>query len=146
MFTAKKSIFIVVLFASLFSSTVFSQEVGKIFDRNEADKLYGPVLEKVVINVDELKTLLLSTSDKVMFRLENNKYTILGDRRNLLYYSDKFVESNQVFHMYSKSKVLELIKKGNEKTIALEKRKGVFSISAGNYTLEAALPCPPFCD
>ncbi len=142
MFTTKKLVFIVSL---LLSFAIYSQEAGKIFDRNEADQLFGQVLGKKIISADELELLLLSTDDKVMFRLENDQYTILGDSRNLLYCSDKFVESNQVFHMYSKGKVLELLYKGGEQTVALENRKEVFSITVGNYTLEMAWPCPPYC-
>ena len=113
--------------------------------KNEADQLYGIVLDKMVINADKLEEILLSVNDKVMFRLENNKLTILGDNRSLLYCSSNFIESNQLFHMYSKSKVLELIYKGNEQTVTLENRKEVFSITVGNYTLETSWPCPPYC-
>lgn len=72
MFNAKKVVFIVLLQVSFLSITLYSQEVGIIYDKKEADLLYGKVLEKKIINADELKMLLLSTDDKVMFRLEKN--------------------------------------------------------------------------
>ncbi len=49
----------------------------------------------------------------------------MGDKRKLLYCNDKFIESNQVFHMYSISKVIELLYKGNSQTVTLENRKEV---------------------
>ena len=146
MFTNKKIAIMVLLLISFLSSSIYSQEVGQIFESKEADQLFGPVLEKRSINANELRTLLLSTEDKVMFRLENNSYTILGDSRKLLYCSDNFIESNQVFHLYSKSKVLELLNKGSEQTVILENRENVFSITAGHHTLEMSWPCPPSCE
>lgn len=145
MFTNKKIAIMVILFISFLSSINYSQEIGQIFDSKEADELFGPVLEKMSINADELKSILSSTDNKIMFGLENNEYTILGDNRKLLYCSDNFVEQNQVFHLYSKSKVLELLNKGNKQTVILENRQNVFSITVGNYTLEKGAPCPPNC-
>lgn len=145
MFTNKKIAIMVILFISFLSSINYSQEIGQIFDSKEADELFGPVLEKMSINADELKSILSSTDNKIMFRLENNEYTILGDNRKLLYCSDNFVEQNQVFHLYSKSKVIELLNKGNKQTVILENRQNVFSITVGNYTLEKGAPCPPNC-
>ena len=146
MFDSKKLILAILLFNSLLSTMILSQEVGKIFDKNEADELYGPVIEKKVISAVDLELLLLSTNDKIMFRLENNIHTILGDERKLLYCSDKFVESKQIFYMYSKTKVIELHIGGSVESVTLAQRKDVFSITAGNYTLEDSMPCPPYCN
>jgi len=145
MFSTKKLFLMVLLFVSFLSSITYSQEIGQIFDSKEADELFGPVLEKMSINADELRAILSSTDNKIMFRLENNSYTILGDNRKLLYCTDNFIDSNQVFHLYSKSKVLELLNKGSEQTVILENRRNVFSITVGNYTLEKGAPCPPNC-
>jgi hypothetical protein len=146
MFTTKKAVFCTMFVILLLSTTIYSQEVGQIFDKNEADQLYGIVLEKMVINADELKDILQSVNDKVMFLLEKKQITILGDNRSLLYCNSNFIETNQLFHMFSKSKVIELLYKGNEQTVILENRKEVFSITVGNYTLETSFPCPPFCE
>ncbi len=146
MFTSKKLIILFILLLSALSSTIYSQEVGEIFGRKEADDLFGPVLESRTITADELKVYIVSANDKVMFRLEKNQISILGNSRKLLYSSSNFIESNQVFHMYSKSKVLELLYSGNSQTVTLENRKDVFSITVGDYTLERSFPCPPNCD
>lgn len=146
MFFSKKFTLLFVLSFSLCSSLIFSQEVGKIFDKEEANGLYGPVLESRIMNVDEFKALINLTTDKVMFRLENNQISILGDTRNLLYSNSKFIVTNQLFHMYSKSKVIELLNIGKSEIVVLENRKEVFSITVGDYTLEMSNPCPPNCD
>lgn len=143
--TTKKLFFIFALL-SLISTSIYSQEIGKIFNKIEADELYGPVLESRTITSEKLKSIIIYSTDKVMFRLENNQISILGDTRNLLYSNSKFIVSNQVFHMYSKSKVLELLNIGKSLIVTLENRKNVFSITVGDYTLEMSNPCPPFCD
>ncbi|NCO31439.1 hypothetical protein GW891_01055 [bacterium] len=143
--TTKKLFFIFALL-SLISTSIYSQEIGKIFNKIEADELYGPVLESRTITSEKLKSIIIYSTDKVMFRLENNQISILGDTRNLLYSNSKFIVTNQLFHMYSKSKVIELLNIGKSEIVVLENRKEVFSITVGDYTLEMSNPCPPNCD
>jgi len=143
---SKKFALLFLLLLSLTSTAIYSQEVGQIFDKKEADVLYGPVLESRTISTDKFEAIIIFADDKVMFRLENDQISILGDTRNLLYSNSKFIVSNQVFHMYSKSKVLELLNIGKSLIVTLENRKNVFSITVGDYTLEMSNPCPPFCD
>jgi len=129
----------------LLLNTMYGQEVGKIFTSNEADSLFGKVIESKIVSSSILKEWLNSTNDKVMFKLENDNLTVLGDQRDLIFSNSSYTESNAVFHMFSKSKVLELLKKGGDSNSYFENRSKVLTITNGNFTLDLATPCPPYC-
>ena len=143
----KKNFFM--LLSILFLMTInqsFSQEYGKIFSKNEADKLFGVVYKSQNIKKDVLISALQNTSKVVMFKLENNFLTILGDEREVLFSSGSFTDKNQVFRLFSKSKVEELLRLGNDDNCFVEDRERVLTVTNGDYTLEVSVPCPPTCN
>ncbi|MCB0731551.1 MAG: hypothetical protein KDC88_11000 [Ignavibacteriae bacterium] len=143
----KKNFFM--LLSILFLMTInqsFSQEYGKIFSKNEADKLFGVVYKSQNIKKDVLISALQNTSKVVMFKLENNFLTILGDEREVLFSSGSFTDKNQVFRLFSKSKVEELLRLGNDVNCFVEDRERVLTVTNGDYTLEVSVPCPPTCN
>ena len=143
----KKNFFM--LLSILFLMTInqsFSQEYGKIFSKNEADKLFGVVYKSQNIKKDVLISALQNTSKVVMFKLENNFLTILGDEREVLFSSGSFTDKNQVFRLFSKNKVEELLRLGNDDNCFVEDRERVLTVTNGDYTLEVSVPCPPTCN
>ena len=140
-----RSIYFLIII-SILPSIVFSQTYGKIFTKAEADSLYGPVLDRQLIENDVLEAALKKTDKVAMFKFLNNKITILGDKRSKLLNAEKYRDNNEVFHMYSKSKVDELLKLGGNIASFVEYRAKVISITNGGYTLEASTDCPPNCD
>ena len=134
---------LIVLFLSI---SISAQEVGKIFTAKEANAQFGSVLESKSVSTSTVKNWLNGTKDKIIFLLNNSALTVLRDNRELVYSSSQYSETNEVFHMFSKSKVAELIAKGGNTTTYIENRSDVFSISNGSYTLETSYPCPPNCD
>jgi len=134
---------ILIIFLSSFLS---AQSVGKILNSSEANSTFGEVLESKSILTVTVQGWLNSTDDKIMFRLENGNLFVLGDDRELLYSSGSFTDNNQLFHLYSKSKVSELITMGSDDATYFENRADVFTLTNGNFTLEYAWPCPPYCD
>lgn len=143
MLNKKISFFYIIFILSL--SSIYSQEIGKIFTASEANSLFGKVNESTIVSNSVLNEWLNSTNDKVMFKLDKDNLIVLSDHRDLIYSNLSYTESNEVFHMYSKSKVLELLKNGGEANSYFENRSNVFSITNGNYTLEKSTPCPPYC-
>ncbi len=141
-----KSFFRIFTIIILLSGFTFSQDIGKIFTDTEADKLFGEVLEQSVISIDELKGMLNSTEKFVMFKVSNEELTVLGDNRVLIFSTKNYAEVNEIFHKFSKSKVLELINKGFGNQVIVQKRKKVLTITYGAYTLELAMGCPPYCN
>jgi hypothetical protein len=123
-----------------------AQTAGKIFTREEANKLFGGVIESVKISPAELKSIIAKTDKYVMFRVVNGETTILGDGRKAIYPgADAAVGKIDVYHYYSKSVVLELLSKGNGDMVYLENRKNVFSVTYGTNTMEEGILCPPIC-
>ncbi|MFZ1288469.1 MAG: hypothetical protein WAR79_00140 [Melioribacteraceae bacterium] len=145
MFNKNISFIIFFCIFTLSNNLTFGQEIGKIFALDEANANFGKVLESKSVSSSILKEWLNSTSDKVMFKLEKDNLVVLGDQRDLLFSNLNYNESNEIFHMYSKSKVIELLTMGGSTQTYFENRENVFSISNGEFTLELSFPCPPSC-
>lgn len=144
--TLKKFIFTLLLFSILsFEGTVYSQTVGKIYSKNEADSLFGKVIESVQIKADQFESIIQQSNIYVMIRVLNGELTVLGDGRNILYPAALSVEPGDVFLLYSKSKVEELLGLSSGSAINIERRLGTTTITSGIYTLEEGWPCPPYC-
>jgi hypothetical protein len=126
-------------------SYISAQEIGQIFSADEANEKFGIVIESISVQTTTVKEWINSTNDKIMFKVKGKSFTVLGDSRELVYSTSDYFESNEEFHMYSKSKLLELIGKGSNSITYLENRKDVFSITNGMFTLEFASICPPYC-
>ncbi len=121
------------------------QPIGTIFTSAEADSSYGSVLSSVEISSSQLTALFSQTSKYLMFKIIGNALYILGDGRVVLYPPGGSVDSAEVFAVYSKSKVNELIETGKKTKTAVEKRSEVYSLTNGQYTLEISAWCPPYC-
>jgi hypothetical protein len=142
--TSTRFSFFVFLF--LFANICFAQTYGKLFTREEADKLFGPVVESVKITPADLKNAISQTEKYVMLRVLNGEAKILGDGRKAVFPStDIAVGTTEIYHVYSKSLVEELLTKGAGEAVYLENRKEVFSVTYGENTLEMSYLCPPIC-
>ncbi|MCB0745373.1 MAG: hypothetical protein KDC67_15805 [Ignavibacteriae bacterium] len=139
--------YLVKLFTIIFllNGIVLSQDIGKIFDKDEANKLYGEVIEENSVTASELDSFLSSCDKYIMFRLVNNNLTVLGDNRALIFSTENYLENDEVFHIFTKNKVVELLAKGNGGQILVQRRKEVLTVNYGTLTLEMAMNCPPFC-
>jgi hypothetical protein len=135
------SLFIIIISSSI----AFAQTIGKIYTKDEADKLYGNVIESVQISVSEVNSLLNQTQDKIMFSILNNQLVLLGDNRKVLSATTQNISPSDVFAVYSKSKLLELLNYGNGINVYFEKRASRPTITFGLHTLEFATICPPIC-
>ncbi len=135
----------VTIFSLFVFTSISAQEIGKIFTVEEANEKFGKVIESVGIETSTVQSWINASNDKIMFRLKAKSYTVLVDSRELVYSTSNYFESNEEFHIYSKSKLVELMNKGSKSTTYLENRNDVFSITNGNFTLEYSLPCPPDC-
>jgi len=80
-----------------------------------------------------------------MFKIINSSLFILGDNRVVLCPAGSSVPDDVVLHLFSKSKVIELLSLGNSGNTVIENRLNVLTVTNGDYTLEVSYPCPPFC-
>jgi hypothetical protein len=119
--------------------------IGIIYLTAEVDQEFGIVQSSIEISSEELKSFLNQTNKYLMFKIINGILYILGDNRSVLFPSEGYINPEEVFAVYSKSKVYELIDTGGEKINAVENRNGIFSVTNGLYTLEASHWCPPLC-
>lgn len=135
--------FIVIL--TLTTSTCFSQTIGQIFGKEEANTLFGSVLESVTMSQSQLSSIISQTQNYVMFKVSNGNVTILGDGRTVLYPTGATVSSSEVFYLFSKSKLIELFNLSSGTQIYIERRSQTQTITKEQNTLDLAQPCPPFC-
>lgn len=141
----KSKALLVFFYILLIPAASFPQTVGKVFSREDANNLFGKVIESVSINQSDLISVLNQSQNYIMFQINNGELIILGDGRKVLYPVGKDVNSNNVFALFSKSKVMELLSSRSGNTIAIEKRQNHLTVTFGLLTLEESILCPPFC-
>ena len=126
-------------------STSLAQTYGQLFAKQEADEKFGLVLQSIDISRSAFESFLTQTSNYIMFKVKDKKAIVLDNKRNVIYPEGVLINSNDTFTMYSVSVVNELLSKGNEKTVHIEQRSEVLSISSGGFTMEIGALCPPIC-
>ncbi len=138
----KRTLFVVVTI-TLINVSVFSQ--GKILSKENANEMFGAVLISNQISTETLKLLVNNSTKVIMFNFINNDVYILDNKRRVLLPAGFSVNSSEVFHVFATSIVNELLSSGNNSDTYIEKRQEVLTVTNGNYTLEFAWLCPPFC-
>ena len=123
----------------------YAQVKGQLYTAEEANRLYGPVLVAVSISSADLENIASKSNEVLMFKIYDNKLVILGDDRNVLNPIGASVSENDVFTVFSVSKITELLSKGQNNTTFVEQRKDVLTITNGGFTLEFGVICPPWC-
>ncbi len=147
----KLNIFSISFLFSLFLliSSSYSQAqgtVGKIYSKDQADQLFGPVLNSQTINAHALQALATKCPQYIMFNIVNGQLYILNANRTVLYGpSAHAVNPAQVFHFCSASMILNLIQTSGATSISVEQRQNNLTVTAGSYTLEDFMTCPPTC-
>ncbi|MCH7962956.1 MAG: hypothetical protein IH852_03360 [Bacteroidetes bacterium] len=127
-------------------SNSFAQTYGKIFTMSEANQIYGSVLKSISIPTTTIENLLNECNNYIMFRIVNNRVFVLNDSRRVLRPENKSINSRDVFTMYSKSVVQDLLSQGGGSDAYIEQRNGVLTVTYGNYTMEVGSICPPVCN
>lgn len=147
----KKSFLTIIAFiAIVISSTPLCAQsnlkiVGKVFDKVEADKLFGKVLESKEVETQKLFDMLKKVDSYIMFNLMDDQVVVADKNRTLLSDSKVTLRSDDVMHLYSKARVDEVLLKGGKSVTYIERRTDVLTITNGVYTLEMSLTCPPIC-
>ena len=126
-------------------TTSLAQPYGQLFTIQEADEKFGPVLQSIDISRSTFESFLTQTSNYIMFKVKDKNAIVLDNKRNVIYPEGVLIKSNDTFTMYSISVVNELLSKGNDKTVYIEQRTDVLSISTGGFTMEIGTICPPYC-
>ena len=154
-------------FILIFASSITAQgrfgKIGKVFSKTEANVLFGRVLNSVQINVDQLREAVKNAGDYIYITVKNNQPVITNSRRQKLIrnFFMPGVSPDEKMMVFSKSAVQNLLDninssqsdlngKYNRSTnastaVSIETRGETTTLTAGAYTLEWALACPPNC-
>jgi hypothetical protein len=147
---AFKLLFVVsILF--LYTSSINAQ--GQIMSASDANNLFGPALQSVVISASTLKTLVGQSSGTIGFNIVGGQLVVLNNNRQVLLSqnSSLVVKPTDVYMYYSTSVVLQFLSASNASQVTVEVRaNNIISVSAvgsngGVITMEVGKPCPPFC-
>lgn len=124
--------------------------IGKLFTKAQADQNFGKVNSSVTVNTLTITQAIEKSPDYLLFNIVNGNLLILNRKRGVLYSANPAtmkVASNVPFHIFSVSKVKELISSGgnNPFTIVELRDNGILTITNGTETMEMSLMCPPYC-
>ena len=154
------------MFASISNAQGKLGVVGKMFDRNEANVLYGKVIGSLSISVADLEAALEKGKDYILITVKNNQVVIRNEKRDFLSRERVDMPNDEKMYIFSKSMIQNLLKtqkpiKHGKSTVgtnalsttattasdlvAVEVRASVMTLSYSDATLEMALPCPPIC-
>ncbi len=139
------SVALFVLFLFVVSSSLFAQTYGKVLKKTKANRLFGRVYQSSKMNVKDFTKIVDQSSNVVMLNILKKQLFILGDKRKVLYPAKATVDSTTVFHVFSISKVEELLKANKDTTITVELRRKHLTVTHGFSTLEYSSLCPPWC-
>jgi len=138
--------------------------IGKFFDRNEANVLFGGVINSLTISVADLNAALEKGKDYILIAVKDNQVVIRDEKRGFLSRERVGMGKDEIMYKFSKSMIQNLIQKQVKQSkstvgtnalstnattasdlVTVEVRASVISLSYGDATLEMAIPCPPFC-
>ncbi|MGE5353542.1 MAG: hypothetical protein ACM3P0_15765 [Acidobacteriota bacterium] len=125
-----------------------AQEViGKIFTKTEADQMFGPVLKKFDIDVNAVKALLDQAGDYIMFNYDTDDLYVVNGKKKVIFNYGQMKNSfpTEIFRKFSVSVVRDLLNRGNEDKVHIEKRTDVITVSYAESTMDFARACPPNC-
>lgn len=119
---------------------------GDIISKDSANQQFGTAIYSVSAESDQLRRYSDGTTNLIMFQIINNGLYILGDNRIPLFPASSSLDADTEFIVYSKTKFIELLDRGQNPKTYVELRDKKLTISNGDYTLEFGAVCPPWCN
>ncbi|MCX6169141.1 MAG: hypothetical protein NTX65_07375 [Ignavibacteriales bacterium] len=156
---------LLILFSSVSNAQGKLGVIGAMFDKREANILFGKVIGSLTISVADLQAALDKGKDYILITVKNNQVVIRNEKRDFLSRERVDMGRDEKMYMFSKSMIRDLLKAkktGKHGTselgantmstsatasdlITVEVRASVISLSYGDATLERAMDCPPWC-
>ena len=140
-----KTVTFLFLFSLILTRASFGQIYGQIFTNSEANQKFGAVASSITITSVQMQDFLNKTNKVLMFKVKDGNLIVLGNGRSPIYPSSIAASATDVFKVYSKSVISELLIKGGQENINIEMRSNLLTITDGGFTLEMGLDCPPIC-
>ena len=153
------------MFASI--SSAQGKVVGKLFDKDEANVLYGKVIGSLTISVADLNAALEKGKDYILITVKDNQVVIRNEKKDFLSRERVELPNDEKLYIFSKSAIQDLLKTQKQvkhgksavgtnalsttattasDLVTVEVRASVISLTYEDATLEMALICPPFCN
>ncbi|HEX2869426.1 MAG TPA: hypothetical protein VHO03_20450 [Ignavibacteriales bacterium] len=145
----QKALLLFTFFIFFAPGLLSAQEViGKIFTKAEADQMFGPVQKKFDIDVNAVKALLDQAGDYIMFNYDTDDLNIMDGNRKLIFNwgQIKKLLPTDVYRKFSVSVVRDLLSRGNEQKVHIEKRTDVITVTYSESTMDLGVYCPPDCN
>ncbi len=162
------SIFLLLI---LFATTSTAQGklgvVGKMFNKNEANVLFGKVIGSLTISVADLNAALDKGNDYILITVKDNQVVIRNEKRDFLSRERVDMGKDEKMYLFSKSMIQNLLKAQKPvkhrssavgtnalstaasataaDLVTVEVRASVLTLSTDTAVLEWALICPPTC-
>ncbi|MDP2039307.1 MAG: hypothetical protein Q8L04_18155, partial [Ignavibacteria bacterium] len=128
---------ILILFA-LISVTTNAQGklgfVGKIFDKKEANVLFGGVKSSLELRPNILKLALLNAKDYVVIVIKNGRISLANERKQILAGEVQAITVQDTQYIFSKDKIAEFISLIGSSQILVEQRDATITLTAADYT------------
>lgn len=119
--------------------------VGKIFNKKEANILFGDVKSSFELKPNVLKLALLKAKDYVVIAVKNGRISLANEKKQVLAGDLQPISSTGTVYIFGKDKVAEFISLIGSSPIQVEERGSTITLTAGDVTLEMSWPCPPIC-
>ncbi len=140
-------------------------DIGKLFDKHEANVLFGKVIGSVQISVNDLQNALDKGGDYIFFMVKHSHLIVANEKRETLTNDNEAIGKDEVMYVFSKSEVKKLLQAGASDSKNLDKKGSISSITTstatdfvwaevrasvltltfGATTLEQSMACPPLC-
>lgn len=122
-----------------------TNEYGKIVSATDGENLFGAVITTYQLNTNDLLAYCQNAGRVIMFAEENAGLFVAGAGRIILSLNTATPSPDLIFHVYSVTKVNELITLGKDQITVVEIRSDVVDLKNGEYVLEYGSFCPPYC-
>ena len=119
--------------------------VGKIFDKKEANILFGDVKSSFELKPNVLKLALLNAKDYVLIAVRNGRISLANEKKQVLAGDLQPIGTTETVYIFGKDKVAEFVSLIGSSPIQVEQRSSTLTLTAGDLTLEMSMPCPPIC-
>jgi hypothetical protein len=139
-----RNIFLLFVLILFLSTEFYPQSVGKIIFSAEADSLFGLPVEAYKIDSSELSRYA-TQSTHLFFHIQNGNLLVLDKNKKILFPQNHLLNGTEVFHVFSADMIEDIISRGSDEVLFIEKRKEVLTITNNGYTMEYSFLCPPFC-
>lgn len=122
-----------------------TNEYGKIVSVAEAANLFGQVATSYQLITTDLLDYCQKAGRVIMFAEEKGELFVAGAGRIILSVNTVMPSPDLVFHVYSVTKVNELLTLGKDQITIVEIRSDVVDLKNGEFILEYSSLCPPLC-